>query len=299
MVGELFHFSAFRILTSLLPLVTSLLGLGQDCQDQNQKRKFMVLLLHRIAASLVLPLSPTSRTSCGPGQVGNIRVGRHNMGLAMEALAGQTGGPPGANTQGPRPAPGDLLLEHQAARGLAHHLPRRQSGDGAGARPIRHQVHDARQPAHRADPAAADPPGAGPGREPVPLAHPGGGPRVVGLPRQGRPTPRHRHVWDDGMTREEYAAYRQTPRWRDLVAQLHLWAGGRCQGTRLVRSEVYRDHEQRCAETTRATGASRVLRPSGARGPRRSDHALRALSSRRAPGGRRVRALWRCGDPER
>ena len=28
MVGELFHFSAFRILTSLLPLVTSLLGLG-------------------------------------------------------------------------------------------------------------------------------------------------------------------------------------------------------------------------------------------------------------------------------
>jgi hypothetical protein len=29
MVGELFHFSAFRILTSLLPLVTSLLGLGR------------------------------------------------------------------------------------------------------------------------------------------------------------------------------------------------------------------------------------------------------------------------------
>ena len=28
MVGELFHFSGFRTLTSLLPLVTSLLGLG-------------------------------------------------------------------------------------------------------------------------------------------------------------------------------------------------------------------------------------------------------------------------------
>jgi hypothetical protein len=30
MVGELFHFSGFRTLTSLLPLVTSLLGLGRD-----------------------------------------------------------------------------------------------------------------------------------------------------------------------------------------------------------------------------------------------------------------------------
>jgi hypothetical protein len=28
MVGELFHFSGFRTLTSLLPLMTGLLGLG-------------------------------------------------------------------------------------------------------------------------------------------------------------------------------------------------------------------------------------------------------------------------------
>ena len=32
MVGELFHFSGLRTLTSLLPLVTSLLGLGQLVQ---------------------------------------------------------------------------------------------------------------------------------------------------------------------------------------------------------------------------------------------------------------------------
>ena len=41
-----------------MPLVEEVGGpiLPEDCQDQNQKRKFTVVLLHRIAASLVLPL---------------------------------------------------------------------------------------------------------------------------------------------------------------------------------------------------------------------------------------------------
>jgi hypothetical protein len=42
--------------------------LPEDCQDQNQKRKFMVLLLHRIAASLVLPQVPSILVSNFPGQ---------------------------------------------------------------------------------------------------------------------------------------------------------------------------------------------------------------------------------------
>jgi hypothetical protein len=41
-----------------MPLVEGVGGpiLPEDCQDQNRKRKFAALLLHRIAASLVLPL---------------------------------------------------------------------------------------------------------------------------------------------------------------------------------------------------------------------------------------------------
>ena len=40
-----------------MPLVEGVGGsiLSEDCQDQNQKRKLMMRLLHRIAASLVLP----------------------------------------------------------------------------------------------------------------------------------------------------------------------------------------------------------------------------------------------------
>jgi hypothetical protein len=41
-----------------MPLVKGVGGpiLSEDCHDQNQKRKFVALLLHRIAASLFLPL---------------------------------------------------------------------------------------------------------------------------------------------------------------------------------------------------------------------------------------------------
>ena len=41
-----------------MPLVEWVGGLilPEECQGQNHRRKFMVLLLHRIAASLVLPL---------------------------------------------------------------------------------------------------------------------------------------------------------------------------------------------------------------------------------------------------
>jgi hypothetical protein len=47
-----------RPLSAEMPLVEAVgeLILSGNCQDQNHKRKFMVLLLHRIAASLVLPL---------------------------------------------------------------------------------------------------------------------------------------------------------------------------------------------------------------------------------------------------
>jgi len=50
-----------RRLSAGMPLVEGVGGsiLPEDCQAQNQKRKFMVLLLHRIAASLVLPLLVT------------------------------------------------------------------------------------------------------------------------------------------------------------------------------------------------------------------------------------------------
>jgi hypothetical protein len=46
-----------RPLSAEMPLVEAVgeLILSGNCQDQNHKRKFMVLLLHRIAASLVLP----------------------------------------------------------------------------------------------------------------------------------------------------------------------------------------------------------------------------------------------------
>lgn len=53
------------------------------------------------------------------------------------------------------------------------------------------------------------------------------------------------------MTKAEYAAYRQTPPWLNLVARLHVRAGGRCQGTRVVHPGTYHAYEQRCAETTR------------------------------------------------
>jgi hypothetical protein len=47
-----------RLLSAGMPLVEGVGGsiLPEDCQDQNHKRKFVALLLHRIAASLVLPL---------------------------------------------------------------------------------------------------------------------------------------------------------------------------------------------------------------------------------------------------
>ena len=47
-----------RPLSAGMPLVEGVGGsiLSEDCQDQNQKRKLMMRLLHRIAASLVLPL---------------------------------------------------------------------------------------------------------------------------------------------------------------------------------------------------------------------------------------------------
>jgi hypothetical protein len=46
-----------RLLSAGMPLVEVVGGpiLPEDCQDQNQKRKFVALLLHRIAASLFLP----------------------------------------------------------------------------------------------------------------------------------------------------------------------------------------------------------------------------------------------------
>src|SRR5262249_7162406 len=46
-----------RPLSAGMPLVEGVGGpiLPEDCPGQNQKRKFVVLLLHRIAASLVLP----------------------------------------------------------------------------------------------------------------------------------------------------------------------------------------------------------------------------------------------------
>src|SRR5215475_15441983 len=55
------HISASRqnrLLSAGMPLVEGVGGpiLPEDCQDQNHKRKFTVVLLHRIAASLVLPL---------------------------------------------------------------------------------------------------------------------------------------------------------------------------------------------------------------------------------------------------
>jgi hypothetical protein len=48
-------------LSAGMPLVEGVGGpiLPEDCQDQNHKRKFLSLLLHRIAASLFLALSGT------------------------------------------------------------------------------------------------------------------------------------------------------------------------------------------------------------------------------------------------
>jgi NAD(P)-dependent dehydrogenase (short-subunit alcohol dehydrogenase family) len=50
-----------------MPLVEVVRGpiLPEDCQDQNQKRKFVALLWHRIAASLVLALN-------GPGRAADV-----------------------------------------------------------------------------------------------------------------------------------------------------------------------------------------------------------------------------------
>jgi hypothetical protein len=68
MVGELFHFSGLRTLISLLPLVTSLLGLGQVAAVNLQRHgsachQGSVLDLSGLRTSYARPLSRGCSTS--------------------------------------------------------------------------------------------------------------------------------------------------------------------------------------------------------------------------------------------
>ena len=69
--GHISYNGQNRLLSAGMPLVEGVGGLilPEDCQDQNHKRKFMVLLLHRIAASLVLPQLRRERTIEAQGSV--------------------------------------------------------------------------------------------------------------------------------------------------------------------------------------------------------------------------------------
>jgi hypothetical protein len=52
------------------------------------------------------------------------------------------------------------------------------------------------------------------------------------------------------MTKAQYAAYRQTPRWQDLVARLHVRARGRCEYQYAI-GPLHDTSYERCPATSR------------------------------------------------